>query len=171
MQAPSAQLCQTFCNPMDWVAHQAPLSMRFSRQEYGSGLPFPPPGDLPDPGMEPTLLNLQHWQGDSLPLSHLGSPFCCRFVYRCNLSKIGKLRKIKYSRKQMLWLPNLIAKTVMEKILIHKTLFSEAQRRNTDMSPRCNPSKYRFACIKHYYQWKWKGPFSFIGKGKFYLFI
>ena len=36
------------------VARQAPLSMGFSRQEYWSGLPFPPPGDLPDPGMEPT---------------------------------------------------------------------------------------------------------------------
>ena len=34
------------------VAHQAPLSMGFSRQEYWSGLPFPPPGDLPDPGIE-----------------------------------------------------------------------------------------------------------------------
>ena len=36
------------------VAHQAPLSMEFSRQEYWSGLPFPIPGDLPDPGIEPT---------------------------------------------------------------------------------------------------------------------
>ena len=35
------------------VAHQAPLSMGFSRQEYWSGLPFLPPGDLPDPGVEP----------------------------------------------------------------------------------------------------------------------
>ena len=35
------------------VAYQAPLSMGFSRQEYWSGLPFPSPGDLPDPGVEP----------------------------------------------------------------------------------------------------------------------
>ena len=35
------------------VAHQAPLSVEFSRQEYWSGLPFPSPGDLPDPGIEP----------------------------------------------------------------------------------------------------------------------
>ena len=34
------------------VAHQAPLSMGFSKQEYWSGLPFPSPGDLPDPGIE-----------------------------------------------------------------------------------------------------------------------
>ena len=35
------------------IAHQAPLSMEFSRQEYWSGLPFPPPDDIPDPGTEP----------------------------------------------------------------------------------------------------------------------
>ena len=35
------------------IAHQAPPSMEFSRQEYWSGLPFPSPGDLPDPGIEP----------------------------------------------------------------------------------------------------------------------
>ena len=38
------------------VAHQAPLSMGFSKKEYWSGLPCPPPGDLPDPGIEPTPL-------------------------------------------------------------------------------------------------------------------
>ena len=53
------------------VAHQAPLSMGFSRQDYCSGLPFPSPGDLPDPGIEPTSPTLQV---DSLPLSHQGSP-------------------------------------------------------------------------------------------------
>ena len=36
-------------------AHQGPLSMGFSRQEYWSGLPSPPPGDLPDPGIEPLM--------------------------------------------------------------------------------------------------------------------
>ena len=41
------------CNPMDCIARQAPLSMGFSRQEDWSGLPFPSPGDLPDPGIEP----------------------------------------------------------------------------------------------------------------------
>ena len=42
---------QLFANP--WaVAHQAPLSMEFSRKEYWSGLPCPPPEDLPDPGIE-----------------------------------------------------------------------------------------------------------------------
>ena len=41
------------------IAHQTPLSMAFSRQEYWSGLPFPSPGDLPDPGIEPTSPALQ----------------------------------------------------------------------------------------------------------------
>ena len=41
------------------VAHQAPPSMEFSRQEYWSGLPFPYPGDLPDPGIEPWSPALQ----------------------------------------------------------------------------------------------------------------
>ena len=40
------------------VAHQAPPSMGFFRQEYWSGLPFPPPGDLPDPGIKPMSLAL-----------------------------------------------------------------------------------------------------------------
>ena len=38
------------------IAHQAPLSMRFSMQGYRNGLPFPSPGDLPDPGIEPMSL-------------------------------------------------------------------------------------------------------------------
>ena len=41
------------------VAHQAPLSMGFSRQEYWSGLPFLPPGDLPEPGIKPESPALQ----------------------------------------------------------------------------------------------------------------
>ena len=43
--------CRTLSNCMDCVARQAPLSLGFSRQEYWSELPFPPPGDLPDPGI------------------------------------------------------------------------------------------------------------------------
>ena len=53
-----AQLCPTLCNPWT-VAHQAPPSVGFSRQEYWSGLPFPFPGYLPDPGIEPRSPTLQ----------------------------------------------------------------------------------------------------------------
>ena len=55
------------------VAHQAPLSTGFSKQEYWSGLPFPSPEDLPDPGIKPTSpasLTL----ADSLPPCQLGTP-------------------------------------------------------------------------------------------------
>ena len=45
----------TFCDPIDYSL-QAPLSMGFSKQEYWSELPFPTPGDLPNPGIEPTSL-------------------------------------------------------------------------------------------------------------------
>ena len=41
--------------------------MGFSGQEYWSGLPFPSPGDIPDPGIEPATLSVLHWQVSSLP--------------------------------------------------------------------------------------------------------
>ena len=51
--AKSLPLCPTLCDPMDFsVTHQAPLSIRCSRQEYRSGLPCSSPGDLPNPGIE-----------------------------------------------------------------------------------------------------------------------
>ena len=58
--------------PTPWTAaHQTPLSMRFSRQGYWSGLPFPSPGDLPNPGIEPGSPALQ---ADSLPTKLQGKP-------------------------------------------------------------------------------------------------
>ena len=57
------KLCPTLAIPWT-VACQAPLSMGFSRQEYWSGLPFPSPGDLPDPGIKPRCPALQ---ADDLP--------------------------------------------------------------------------------------------------------
>ena len=53
------------------VAHPAPLSVGFPRQEYWPGLPLPSPGNLSDPGIESTSPALKE---DSLPLSHLESP-------------------------------------------------------------------------------------------------
>ena len=49
------------------IAYQVLLSMTFFRQEYWSELPFPPPGDLPDPGRS-LEMHLLHWQVDSLPV-------------------------------------------------------------------------------------------------------
>ena len=50
--------------------------MGFSRKEYWSGLPCPPPGGLPDPGIEPTSLMSPVWQVGSLPLEPPGKPVC-----------------------------------------------------------------------------------------------
>ena len=54
------------------VTYQAALSVGFSRQEYWSGLPFPPPGDLPDPGIKPRS---PAFQADSLPSESPGKPY------------------------------------------------------------------------------------------------
>ena len=78
-----ANSCLPLWDPMDCVAHHAPLSMGSSRQAYWNGLPFSSPGDPPNPGIKlqsPTL------QADSLPLSHLESP-----------SKIALLTSTHYS--------------------------------------------------------------------------
>ena len=56
------------------VAYQAPPSMGFFRQEYGSGLPFPSPGDLPHPGIE---LGSPAWQTDALPSEPPGKSQQC----------------------------------------------------------------------------------------------
>ena len=48
----AVQLCPTLASPLMYVAYQAPLPMGFPRQEFWSGLPFPSPGYLPDPGIE-----------------------------------------------------------------------------------------------------------------------
>ena len=66
------------CFVTPWtVAHQSPLSMQFSRQEYWNGLPFASAGDLPDPAIKPVSPTLQ---AGSLPLSHQGSLCVCMYV-------------------------------------------------------------------------------------------
>ena len=57
------------------VALKAPLSMGFSRKEYWNGLPWPSPGDLPDPGIEPVSLKLPALAGCSKPLAPTGKSF------------------------------------------------------------------------------------------------
>ena len=63
-----AKSCPTFCNPIDCSPPGSSLCVEFPRQKYWSGLPFPSPGALPNPGVEPTSLI---WQVDSLPLNYL----------------------------------------------------------------------------------------------------
>ena len=84
---------QPLCNPFatlfatPWtVACQALRSIGFPRQEHWYMLPFPPPGDLPDPGIKSCLLQLLHWQADSLPLSYPESSsilYIVSIMYMC----------------------------------------------------------------------------------------
>ena len=83
--------CQTMSDSYaaSWtVISQAPLTMGFPRQQYRHGLPFPSPGTLPDPEVEPSNPALQV---DSLQLSHLGSPFII-FTFVKSLILIHKIR-------------------------------------------------------------------------------
>ena len=63
------------------IAHQAPLSMAFSRHEYWSGLPCSAPGDLPDPGIKPTSPVAPALQGRFFTSEPLGNPYICIYVY------------------------------------------------------------------------------------------
>ena len=73
-----AKSCPTLATP--WTANcQAPLSMGFSGQEYWRGLPFPSPGDLPNPGIEPWSPALH---ADFLPTELWGKPMMCGICFR-----------------------------------------------------------------------------------------
>ena len=61
--------------PMGYIACHTLCPWGFSRQEYWSGLSFPPPGDLCDSGFKPKFPVSLYWQMGSLPLSHMGSPW------------------------------------------------------------------------------------------------
>ena len=78
------------------VACKASLSMEFSRQEYWSVLPFPSPGDLPDPGIEPASPVAPALQADSLPLSHWGSPYISLYMYKIYIYICKTIKKMNY---------------------------------------------------------------------------
>ena len=65
-----AQWCPTLCDPKDCSLPGSSVDGIFQARIYWSGLPFPTPEDLPDPGIK---LSLLHWEVDFLPLCHLGS--------------------------------------------------------------------------------------------------
>ena len=70
---PVPQSCLTLCDPMD-CSTPAPLLMEFSRQEYWSRLPFPTPGDLPNPGIKPVSPVSPALASGFFQFIHLGSP-------------------------------------------------------------------------------------------------
>ena len=91
--------CLTLCDPMD-VAYQVPLTMGFSRQEYWSGLPFPVPGDISEPGIEPGCPALQT---DGLPSEPPGKPMIKKQKKHTLIHKIPtKINLLKVKNK-----PNL----------------------------------------------------------------
>ena len=71
MKVKIAQSRPTLCPTLQTVALEAPLSMELSREEYWSGLPFPSPGNLPDPEIKPRSHTMQ---ADSLPSEPPGKP-------------------------------------------------------------------------------------------------
>ena len=87
----SAQSVCLSATPWNAV-HQAPLSMEFSWQEYWSGLPFYPPGDLPGPGIKPKSLS-PALQADSLLLSHWES-LCILYLKAIKCSSYGHSESI-----------------------------------------------------------------------------
>ena len=114
--AKSLQSCPTLCNPIN--SSPPGSSMGFSRQEHWSGLPFPSPGDLSNPGIKPPS---PAWQADSVPLSHLGSPttihtksldshFTLRLVQGSVRSMVSKLKireeKALNAPPGFLWFPD-----------------------------------------------------------------
>ena len=91
------------------VAHQAPLSMGFSQQEYWSGLPFPPPGDLPDSGIKPASIASPALQVDSLLLSQQGSTFrtmigkVWKYIRKCGIDPLKNKANISLDKIRSGW--------------------------------------------------------------------
>ena len=82
------------------VAHQAPLSIGFSRQEHYSGLSYPLPGDLPNPGIESECLNRMYWQVSSLPLVLPGKPEKAYTMCQRGLKWSGRMSRRHISRSE-----------------------------------------------------------------------
>ena len=83
------------------VARQAPLSVGFSRQEYWSGLPYLPPGSLPNPGLKLHLLSLLHWQVVSWPLASPGKAPGQTLGMRC--FRFHRITHVRSSHQLWLW--------------------------------------------------------------------
>ena len=109
------------------VAHKAPLFMGYHRQEYWSKLPFPSPGNLPDPGIKPVSPD---WQVGSPPLSHLGrrcSHLCCSVTQLCptlcdtvdwNLLKLMSIKSVMPSNHLVLCHPFLLLPSIFPSIRV-----------------------------------------------------
>ena len=101
-----ARSCPTLCGPRD-CSRQTSLPMEFSRQEYWSGIPFPTPGDLPNPGIE------------------LASPALAGRLFTTNAT--GKL-KVKWKGKRLsrVWLSNVYPKSLLLKVQFSCSVVSDS---------------------------------------------
>ena len=99
MSAKSLQSCLALCSPKD-CSPQAPLSMGFSRWEDWSGLPCPPPGDLPNPGTEPATLRSPELAGRCFASSATWEVPISRENWFFWLLEINDVFSLKYQKKQ-----------------------------------------------------------------------
>ena len=88
--APMLSCVQFFVTPWT-IAHKAPLSLGLSRQEYWSGLPCPPPGNLPHPGIKPASPLSPAWQVGFLPLVLWEARDCIQLVVKGSPRLYSKL--------------------------------------------------------------------------------
>ena len=90
------------------IAHQAPLSMGFSRQDYCSGFPCPPPEDLPDPGIKPMSLTFPVLTGSSLPRTPLGKPTTASWCHAITWERTSgrmrvRFRQLSFKHTEQQW--------------------------------------------------------------------
>ena len=97
-----AQLCSTLCDPWT-LALQAPLSFGCPRQEYWSGLPFPPPGIFPIQGSNPSLLCLLHWRAEGNMHDKHFLSFCLKKLLELLISKALKYCSTIRESEVQLW--------------------------------------------------------------------
>ena len=100
------QSCPTLCD-LQTIAHQAPLSMGFSRQEDWSGLPYPLPGDLPNPGIKPISLAFPALLADSLPTEPPGKPISTLRPPKPVPTSSWYQNVEKRTHRPVFWLPSL----------------------------------------------------------------
>ena len=152
--------CVQFCATPWTAALQAPLSMGFSKQEYWSGLPFPPLGIFPTQGLN---LHFLYWQADSLPLSHLWSPkrsLCSKnypsfsptpSIHPCNNTREEKNPNISRMAEHRVQSWNIIMGSVSigqrEGMSLVKSRLHSAQRGSIRPTDQLRAHSHVFGCV------------------------
>ena len=135
------------------IAHQAPLSVGFSRQEYWSGLPYPSPGHLPDQGMERKSPAAPAGQADSLLLSHQGSPSVRKKSWQISRWEKQTDQKLVGGWRGWEMVRGEVARGVVDKILLKNSSWYhycwEADTRKTQITHSFNKFLECLFCITH----------------------